>query len=290
MSSKKYHTIVELARKFLPSLEKQPNMKNIDIFGISMPLHKVGGDLIGYLDFDKETLEETVKYAGTDPNLSANIKKFMSRTHMVLGDVSGHGDEDSMIAGALWYSFITASEYELKLNGRITSQALRYVNGAFSRRFDFHKKYAHLLYGNVGEEGIFRFITAGGPLPVYYSTKEGKINQLDHEKVEVVTPLGMDRNADYNGGPNNNGNFNRINLSEPGDTLLVFSDGLKDQGYLDNKQYFAHSKGLLRTLNMSNRYNWDAHTTSLAIQEDLLDKTRWGKRMDDISYFVIKRK
>ena len=98
------------------------------------------------------------------------------------------------------------------------------------------KPFVTLIYGEVLNDGRFRFISAGHPPPIVFSQKYDRIAPLSDERTRTSTPLGIipsDYHVDIE-------HFapvsitkdpyfiNEINLLGNGDIMLLYSDGLME--------------------------------------------------------------
>ena len=146
-----------------------------------------------------------------------------------------------------------------------------------------------MIYGEITDEGTFRFISAAHPNPVIFSSEFDRIGELDEDNLNGSYPLGVFPSGESTGETQRGnpvkvkGNYfvNQIKLESPGDIILLHSDGLSDH----NKKgdlYFPN--GLEDTL----------RETKHLPAEEIVDAI--GRRViefadpaDDISYIVIKK-
>ena len=229
----------ELARCVNPSPGEIPALRGVDIGGLSMPLRGViGGDHLIYIDFDRRyDLDARIAEAERAPvaGVAERLRALKSRAGILVADVSGHRVTDALIAAMLHQAFLLAANYELDQYGEITTRIFEHMNTRFHRTTSFNK-YVTMIYGEISDEGAFRFISAGHPPPTVFSREFGRFMPISKELLVSFPPVGLfpSRNdPDARRYRNRYGykeaySVNEIKLLAPGDILLLYTDGLSE--------------------------------------------------------------
>lgn len=183
-----------IAKVLIPPPGEIPQLKNIDIYGESFPLNGVvGGDHIIYVDFnqrfDLESRIRKAQDAGRE-DIKENLILNKTRAGLLIADVSGHNITDAFLAGRLHDAFFTGILYELDTYGEITTRLFETLNTRFHKSSSIDK-YLTMIYGEISENGKFRFITLGHPPPIVFSYKYDKIVGLRKGRLLTFPPLGM---------------------------------------------------------------------------------------------------
>lgn len=280
----------ELAETLKPSPGEIPSLEGIDIGGISVPFKElVGGDHIIYIDFNRRyDLSRRIREAREEGRLEVAEKLRMCRHRagILLADVSGHRITDALIAAMMHQAFLLGVYYELDRFGEITTKLFEHINQRFYRTTSV-RKYLTMLYGEISDEGRFRFISAGHPRPMVYSREYGQFVEISEKRLVSYPPAGMfpsNTAVDEQVGPGTLGykkpyTVNEIDLLATGDILFLYTDGLSEHAA---GEYFPAS--LERRLAKIR----DASAAEIceAVKEDLL---AYAPAEDDISLVVIKR-
>ena len=229
----------ELARCVNPSPGEIPALRGVDIGGLSLPLRGViGGDHLIYIDFDRRyDLDARIAEAERSPvrEVAERLRGLKSRAGILVADVSGHRITDALIAAMLHQAFLLAANYELDQFGEITTRIFEHMNTRFHRTTSFNK-YVTMIYGEISDEGAFRFISAGHPPPAVFSREFGRFMPISKELLVSFPPLGMfpsrnDPDARRYRNPygyKEDYAVNEIKLLAPGDILLLYTDGLAE--------------------------------------------------------------
>jgi serine phosphatase RsbU (regulator of sigma subunit) len=229
----------ELARAVKPSPGEIPSLRGVDIGGLSMPLRGViGGDHLIYIDFDRRyDLDSRIAEAerSPEPGVAERLRVLKSRAGILVADVSGHRITDALIAAMLHQAFLLAANYELDQYGEITTRIFEHMNTRFHRTTSFNK-YVTMIYGEISDEGAFRFISAGHPPPAVFSREFGRFMPISKDLLVSFPPLGMfpsrndpdARRYRSRYGYKEAYSVNEIQLLAPGDILLLYTDGLSE--------------------------------------------------------------
>jgi serine phosphatase RsbU (regulator of sigma subunit) len=296
-----------------PGAASMPRMENIDIYGGSVPLYadpsggtaSGGGDHIIYVDFkndfDLDARIRRAKSQGRD-DVAAKLQGLGEKSGILLTDVSGHNMTDAALAGMLHAAFKVGMSYSLDTRGEVSTGLFERINSVF---YDLLRgnKYLTMIYGEISEDGTFRFISAAHPPPVVFSREYGMIMDIgaerlvtfpplgtmpsqmfiDSERVKPVSPLGI--KARYE--------VNNMRLEMP-DTLVMLTDGLTEHVSLVSHQSSeSHEEreveffpfGLEESLRKTK--DGSAEETYHQIMHDAFMLSR---PQDDVSCVVIKKR
>jgi serine phosphatase RsbU (regulator of sigma subunit) len=233
----------ERAALSLPRKKSFPKLENIDYFAVTEPYKGcVGGDYLSIVNFDEYNIKEKVKAAKESGNeeLAKNLKKNYNSFGIIVADISGHMVTDNVLVNYLHGAFKTGIAYELKYRGEITTAMFEHLNTQYYNHIksDFlaSKPFATFVYGEVHNDGRFRFISAGHPAPLVFSSEFNRIVKLDGSCTKASTPLGVIPSKYHIDSENFEPTItkdiysvNEINLLGRGDILLLYTDGLAEQ-------------------------------------------------------------
>jgi serine phosphatase RsbU (regulator of sigma subunit) len=280
----------ETAKVLKPSSGEISTLKGIDLHGVSIPLREiVGGDHLIYVDFDRRydmprRIQEAEALGLAE--VADRLRECRRRVGILVADVCGHKVTDALIAAMLHQAFLLGTYYELDINGEITTRLFENLNQRFYRSMNVNK-FLTMLYGEISEEGRFRFLSAGHERPVVFSREFGRFMPISEERLISFPPVGMFPSMavrDDQVGPSHLGykkpyTVNEIDLLADGDILLLFTDGLSE--HADGK-YFPDAVERLFAASADHT----AAQISTRLQADLLATAALE---DDVSFVVIKK-
>ena len=280
----------EIALATKPSPGDLPNLCGVDIDGVSLPLRQaIGGDHLIYLDFkqrydlDRRILEAAE--AGRE-RVVAGLRQCRQRAGVLVADVSGHKVTDTLVAAMLHQAFLLGAYYELDLFGEITTRLFEHINQRFYKSTTLNK-YLTMLYGEVSEQGRFRFFSAGHPAPLVFAGRPGRIEHLPEDQLVRFPPVGMFASNAYmdelvDPGPlgyKRPYEISEVDLLEAGDLLLLYTDGFSEHG---GERYLPErAESVLEAVRARGASQICAH-----LRQDLL---AFADPEDDISFVVIKK-
>jgi serine phosphatase RsbU (regulator of sigma subunit) len=278
----------ELALLVDPSPGQIPRIPGIDVAGALMPLRSViGGDHILYVDFENRyDLDRRIDEANRAGNelVATRLNELRRRAGILVADVSGHRMTDALIAAMLHQAFLLGVYYELDLHGEITTKIFEHINARFHQTSSVHK-YLTMIYGEIWDDGRFRFIAAGHQPPAVFSREYRRFMPIGADRLVSFPPIGMlPSRIEGDKEPvlppyDKEYRINEIQLLSPGDLLLLHTDGLTEHA---GGEYFPRR---LETLLAE-----CAHATARGIcdlvREDVL---RAARPEDDISFVLVKR-
>lgn len=282
----------EIARYIVAPPGEIPELPGIDVYGRTIPLNGlIGGDHITYVDFNRRyDLDERIRKAqeAGQREVARQLRLNKHRAGLLVADVSGHRITDALLNAMLHQAFLLGAIYELELYGHITTTLFENINTRFYRSSGIDK-YLTMVYGEIAESGIFRFISAGHPYPIVFSLRYDRLVDLARAKFTSFPPIGFmpsQEDVDIKQtespiGYKEGYELNEINLMGRGDILLVYTDGLSDHRR-DDERYFPHhlERKLRQLKHLTAREIWDG------IYEDM---SGFGPPTDDVTFVVIKR-
>lgn len=279
----------EIAGVLRPSPGGVPSLDGVDIYGMSIPLQKeTGGDHIIYIDFNQRydmPRRSAEAEAQGRAEVADRLRDCCHRAGILLADVSGHKATDALIAAMLHQAFLTGVYYELDRYGEITTKLFEHLNQRFFRTTNVNK-YLTMIYGEISDEGRFRFISAGHPRPMVFSREFGEFVEITDDRMVAYPPVGMFPSKDLNErvepgelGYKRPYTVNEIDLLANGDLLFLYTDGLSEHG---GGEYFPRAiEGQLAELG-----DESAEAVCELLRDDLVS---FASPQDDISFVVIKK-
>ena len=183
----------DIARHIKPSPGEIPTINWIDIYGDVIPLNGiVGGDHIIYIDFNKRyDLDQRIREAQKNnrPDIAEQLQLNKRRAGVMVADVSGHNITDALLGAMLHQAFLTGVQYELKHYGEVTAGLFEILNTRFFNSSSV-RKFITLIYGEIWNDGSFRFVNAGHPPPVVFSNKFDKLIKVCKNQIVNFPPTG----------------------------------------------------------------------------------------------------
>lgn len=280
----------EIARHIKPSSGEIPQLQGVEIAGLDLPLREVvGGDHIIYIDFKRRyDLEQRIAQARktSDEATVKNLEQLRRRGGILLADVSGHRMTDALIAAMLHQAFLLGVYYELDQYGEVTTRLFEHINARFYRTTAVNK-YFTMIYGEITEQGRFRFISAGHQPPTVFSREYQRFMKISDDRLISFPPVGMlpsSTDPDERPEPGIRGykkryEVNELNLLAYGDILMLLTDGLADH---DEGRFFPARVERLLAESPAASASEICEGLRRAIEET-------APRTDDISVVVIRR-
>jgi hypothetical protein len=302
--------VQSLGSLILPRLDRLPTLRNIDYHASIEPLAgAVSGDHLVVVNFADYNLDAKISRAKADgrDEFAAKLKKLQNRFGILIADAAGHRIGDSITANFLHGAFKTGVAYELARHGEVTADLFEMLNtilynrmaeqeGAQSRRVGPPyvmtpdvPPYLTLIYGEVREDGRFRYLSAGHPPPIVFSQKFDRIVTLYADRTRASMPMGIFP-SDYHVDHERFGkaaitkkrySVNEINLLGVGDIMLLYTDALSE--HERNGQLFkdTHLEQVLRE---------SKNGTAREIYSALVRQMRaFAPLDDDLTIAVIKK-
>jgi len=292
----------KIIRNIKPKPGSIPLLEGFDIYGDSKPYNGIaGGDHIAYGNFKERLDIETRIKKSKNEKIKKKINNLNYKDAILILDVSGHDSTDAVFASQFHHAFWTAADYEIHHNGDITSRIFDKLTTRFARtsRLALSKKYITAQYLEINQNGMVCYISAGHPVPIYFSGKEKKIIDIGKENKKTGGVIGFmpsknhpDAKKIKSIGLQDKYAVNKINL-EKGDILIMYTDGLLDIDNGSEKEYFKVNPESIPFENtpleqkIKEVKNLKARTIWKRIYADIL---RFQPNLqDDLSYVIIKR-
>jgi len=280
----------DIATCINPSSGEIPELHGIEIGGLLMPLKEViGGDHIIYIDFNKrydlDRRIDEAEGAGHD-EVAHQLRRLKQRAGILVADVSGHRMTDAAIGAMLHQAFLLGVMYELDMSGEITTRLFEHINTRFYKTTRINKFFT-MIYGEISEEGKFRFISAAHQPPLVFSREYGSFVPISQDRLVSFPPVGMfpsSYDPDEQRSPSLFGykkryEVNEIDLLATGDILLLYTDGLAE--HADGNYFPSEVEHLL-----AGHRNESAERICALLRQSLLEA---AAPQDDISAVVIRK-
>jgi serine phosphatase RsbU (regulator of sigma subunit) len=279
----------EIARCLNPSPGEIPRVRGIEIAGLSMPLRDViGGDHLVYIDFDRRyDLDRRIARVEEDrPEVAKRLRGLKRKAGILVADVSGHRMTDALIGSMLHQAFLLGVNYELDISGEVTTRLFEHINTRFYQTTATNR-YFTMIYGEISDQGKFRFLSAGHQAPAVFSREYGRFMKISDDRLVSFQPVGMlpssddpdDRVHPSNTAYKKRYEVNEINLLATGDILLLYTDGLSEHA---GGRYFPWAVERL----LAELRDDPAETICRRLREDLLEA---AAPQDDVTVVVIRR-
>lgn len=283
----------KIAKNINPDPGDIPAIPGLDIYGETISLFgDVSGDHIIYMDFVKRfNIDDRIKQAEKENRIevSSKLKQLKNKAAILLSDVSGHSITDSLLNAMLHQAFLVGASYELSIYGEMTIDLFERINQRFYQSSAIDK-FITLIYGEIENNGDFRFISAAHPLPLIFSNEFNRIVDISNVKLINFPPIGtLPSKTDIDGkmdigiiGYKERYSINTLNVMGKGDILLLFTDGFTEQqnGELNYTSQRLENQ-LIRTKHLS------AKEIVKGIKKDF--KAFISNPDDDATMIVIKK-
>ncbi len=268
------------------------SLANIEVFGQTFPLNGIlGGDHIILVDFKRRhNLEARVARARRDgrEDVARRLAECNDRVGVLLADSCGHDMTDALLTAMLHQAFLTGVLYELETHGHVTAKLFDTLNTRFQKSSSV-SKFITMIYGEISEDGTFRFISAGHPKPLVYSAEFDRLVDIDPKRTRNFLPIGIfPSEGDIDEPPaavpmpaSKSFAVNEVSLMGTGDILLLQTDGLHEHADGDNEFVPRHLEESIRRVK-----DLPPHKIVAAVYEDMV---RFAPPKDDTSLVVIKK-
>jgi serine phosphatase RsbU (regulator of sigma subunit) len=288
--AKELENFQDIANQLLPEPGDVPRLRGIDVWGGTRALSgAVGGDHIIYVDF-KQRYDLDARIARAEAKAQSDVVDGLRRCQRKAGiavlDVSGHQMTDALLAAMMHQAFLLGALYELDRYGQITTRLFENLNTRLYRSSGAHK-FVALLYGEVSEDGTFRFLSAGQPFPWVFSHRENRFVTVESDRRLSAPPIGIQPSLNVIDHSTNESPFGfkeqyQVNEWSPlgaGDILLLYTDGLSEHA---DGRYFPG--GVERVV----REHKD-HSAREIYEAIMADALGFDAPSDDMTLVVVKR-
>jgi sigma-B regulation protein RsbU (phosphoserine phosphatase) len=184
--------------------------------------------------------------------------------YFMVGDVSGKGVAASMLMAHLHAMFRTLIPVGLSL-----PCMLQHASRVFCES-TLPNQYATLVAGRAWPDGKVEICNAGHPFPLL--VREGMVRELETSDF----PIGLFGGAEFA--------LTKLSL-DPGDGLVIYSDGVSEATDSSGQEYGAHR--LRELINQKRAAN--PSTLLAACRDDLTEFCRNSAKIDDVTLFVAGR-
>ena len=282
----------EIAKYILPLPGEIPTLSGIEVYGGVIPLNGIcGGDHLIYVDFKKRfDLDARIRDAAGKNRLDivANLERMKRMAGILILDVSGHNATDTLLAAMLHQAFLLGAIYELDMFGMITQRLFENLNTRFFNSSSL-SKFVTMIYGEISEDCTFRFLSAGHPPPIVFSSQQNRFMEVSEDFCTSFPPIGtmpsdnvIDKSRSKSAlGFKDQYELNEWRLMGAGDILLLYTDGLIDQVRSGEAYFPRHLERKIQEVKQES-----ARAIFESIKAHFLD---FAATSDDTSIVVIKR-
>jgi serine phosphatase RsbU (regulator of sigma subunit) len=256
-------------------------------------------------------MEAEYRFAKSSEQLrvAEDLPDLYSTAGILIVDAQGHGIISAKIASTVHDTFHALLLDELDRFGKTTpdlfeSLNLRLALSATARNAlgmtekEHSREVATLLYGEVHPSGSFRFANFGHPPPLVFSAASSRLLKLDDEQMVQFLALGLQLPADH---PDRRKYFSlnlrkrqfsssdvaEITLINPGDILLLYTDGVYDGSDDEQRQRL---ESILRKHDHDSARDICNAVMDYAIEQDKRLRQHGDEALiDDKTVFIVKR-
>ena len=266
-----------LLKPIVPIQGTMPSVRGVDIHGENIPLNEIGGDLLLFLDFNDRYNIPSINHE----NRQDDLCETMTKAGVAIIDSSGHSATTSYLGSAFYYALATGLLYELEEYGHITTGLFEKLNHIFYNQDGI---FLTMTYGEISPGGVFRYIQASNPPPLVFSNEFERFMELGPDQLRNSLPIGVAPSESYRDSRHTlikqKYATNQIVLSQPGDLILLSTDGLSDHA-AGSDDFSGRMEDIIKSVKDA-----PAQAIAHAIRDDL---EQFAPRQDDISFVVIKK-
>ncbi|HXS12332.1 MAG TPA: PP2C family protein-serine/threonine phosphatase [Acidobacteriaceae bacterium] len=241
--------------------------------------------------------------------VAEDLPGLYSTAGILIVDAQGHGIISAKIASTVHDTFHALLLDELDRYGKTTPELFENLNlrlalSATARNTlgvtqkERSREVATLLYGEVHPNGTFRFANFGHPPPLVFSAESSQLLNLSEDQMAQFLALGLQLPADH---PDRRKYFSlnlrkrkfnacdvaEITLSNPGDILVLYTDGVYDGS--DDQGREQLESILLKYRQQSARDICNAVMDYAIAQDEQLRRHGDEALIDDKTVFIVKR-
>jgi len=241
--------------------------------------------------------------------VAEDLLELYSTAGVLLVDAQGHGIISAKIASTVHDTFHALMLTELDRYGKTTpelfenlnlrlAQSVTARNALGIREKENAREIATMLYGEVHPFDHFRFVNFGHPPPMVFSAQSRKFVKIDERRMAQFLPLGLQIPADHPDRKKyysmqfcprelNSSDVAEITLMSPGDTLVLYTDGVYDGS---DEQMRGQLEAVLREHETQGARDICNALLEYAVkQDDHLRQNGDEALIDDKTVFIIKR-
>jgi hypothetical protein len=303
----------DLAEMVRPRKVNLIKMPGIDYYGLVQPLYgRGGGDYFNVVNFKRYHLDERIteaerflkEIAGKDDrdierskHLLETLKKNRDRIGIIVADASGHMITDCIPIAHLHSALKIGVIRELREHGEVTKRLFEELNTRFynlmysPEAVDKPQPFVTFVYGEISNEGIFRYTLGGHPAPIIFSNILNEIRPIDKSQMQSTSPLGVapsryniySEQFEHNGNTTEELPVNDIKLMGQGDLLLLYTDCLVEH---EDEQHVNFADTRLEDILRESKTG-----TAREIYNRIWEEMRhFAPLQDDFALVVIKKK
>src|SRR4029077_1160681 len=137
-------------------------------------------------------LEARIRHSTGEGRLEVveNLNRCQKMAGIAVLDVSGHRGTDAFLAAMLHQAFLLGAIYELDMFGHITRRLFENLNTRFYQSSAAHK-IVSVIYGEISEHAMFRFVSAAQPFPRVFSKRHNRFMEVSKDLCVSFPPLGI---------------------------------------------------------------------------------------------------
>src|SRR5438876_1261300 len=241
--------------------------------------------------------------------VAEDLRELYTTAGVLVVDAQGHGIISAKIASTVHDTFHALMLSELDRYGKTTPELFENINLRLAQSVTARnalgtsekenaREIATMLYGEVHPYGYFRFVNFGHPPPLVFSAEYRKFVELDKDRMVQFLALGLQISADHPDRKRyfsmklrpreaNSSDVAEITLMSPGDILFLYTDGVYDGSYAEERQHLE--------VVMQEHYSKSARDICTAVlehatkEDDRLRQIGQEDQIDDKTVFIIKR-
>jgi serine phosphatase RsbU (regulator of sigma subunit) len=261
-------------------------------------------------DYSPE-METEYRFARSSEQLrvAEDLQELYETAGVLIVDAQGHGIIPAKIASTVHDTFHALMLTELDRYGRTTPRLFENLNLRLAQSrtarnalgmsdTDQAREIATMTYGEIHPGGTFRFANFGHPPPLVFSAKCSKLLPVCDDHMAQFLALGLQLPADH---PDRRRYFSmnlrkrriftedisEINLINPGDILILYTDGVYDGSDAAGRQAL---EAILQKYHQDPARNiCDALMEYALLQDEVLRLNGDEALIDDKTVLVVKR-
>jgi serine phosphatase RsbU (regulator of sigma subunit) len=240
--------------------------------------------------------------------VAENLQELHTIAGVLLVDAQGHGIISAKIASTVHDTFHAFMLSELDRYGQTTPELFENLNLRLGQSVtarnalgldpnDNSREIATMLYGEIHQEGHFRFVDFGHPPPLLFRSTSGTFADVDKDRIIRFPPLGLEIPEDH---PDRNkylsmrlrarqidsSDVRELTLAQ-GDILFLYSDGVYDGS--DEADRLRLQRVIEEHRNEPAKDICNAVLNEAVRQDDRLQEIGEEDRIDDKTVLVMKR-
>jgi len=241
--------------------------------------------------------------------VAEDLRELYNIAGVLIVDAQGHGIISAKIASTVHDTFHALMLSELDRRGKTTPDLFEKLNLRLAQSVtarnalgisekESAREIATMLYGEIDPSGNFRFVNFGHPPPLVFSAKTRSFVDIDQSHMVQFLALGLQIPEDY---PDRNryasmklrrkrvslSDIAEIRLKNPGDLLLLYSDGVYDG---TDPEVRPKLEMVLREHHLESAKDICNALLNYAVKADeQLRESDESDRIDDKTVFIIKR-